>query len=69
MAPITDRLLTAIANSAGTVAVLLIVVYQFIEINAKRQREAIARGELDAEGNDKTATEHVARSTAVTAKD
>ena len=41
MAPITDLFLTNLANSLGAAAVLLIVVFQFVEISAKREREAV----------------------------
>lgn len=36
---ISDTLLTTLANTFGTLAVLGIVAYQFLEINAKRLRE------------------------------
>lgn len=45
MSSISDTLLTSLSNSFGTLAVLLIVCYQFIEVNAKREAEAVARGE------------------------
>ncbi|BGP54274.1 hypothetical protein JCM8202v2_001851 [Rhodotorula sphaerocarpa] len=36
---ISDTLLTTVANTCGTLAVVGIVAYQFLEINAKRLRE------------------------------
>ncbi|KAK4331484.1 Epa4p [Rhodotorula toruloides] len=42
MSPISDTLLTMLANGFGTLAVVGIVVYQFLEINAKRERERLA---------------------------
>ena len=36
---ISDTLLTTLANTFGTLAVIGIVAYQFLEINAKRLRE------------------------------
>lgn len=45
MAIISDMALTGLANGLGALAVLLIVVYQFVEVNDKREKEAIARGE------------------------
>lgn len=36
---ISDTLLTTLANTFGTLAVVGIVAYQFLEINAKRLRE------------------------------
>ncbi|KAL7340430.1 hypothetical protein BJY59DRAFT_650081 [Rhodotorula toruloides] len=42
MSPISDTLLTTLANGFGTLAVVGIVVYQFLEINAKRERERLA---------------------------
>lgn len=45
MAPISDVFLTNLANTLGAAAVLLIVVFQFVEISAKRENEAlVARG-------------------------
>lgn len=41
MAPITDTFLTNLANCLGAAAVLLIVVFQFVEISAKREQEAL----------------------------
>ncbi|SCV71113.1 BQ2448_2701 [Microbotryum intermedium] len=37
--PISDTFLTSLSNTLGIVAVLLIVVFQFVEVNAKRQNE------------------------------
>ena len=37
--PISDSFLTALANSLGLLAVFLIVVFQFVEVNAKREAE------------------------------
>ncbi|GAA6000199.1 hypothetical protein JCM10207_007901 [Rhodosporidiobolus poonsookiae] len=39
MSPISDVLLSNLANTFGTLAVAGIVVFQFLEINAKRERE------------------------------
>jgi hypothetical protein len=39
MSPISDVLLTNLANTFGTLAVVGIVAYQFLEINAKREAE------------------------------
>lgn len=39
---ITDVFLTSLSNSLGALAVILIVVYQFVEVNAKRGAEADA---------------------------
>jgi hypothetical protein len=39
MSPISDTLLTTLANGFGTLAVIGIIVYQFLEINVKRERE------------------------------
>lgn len=39
--PISDSFLTALANSLGLLAVMLIVVFQFVEVNAKRQVEDV----------------------------
>ncbi|GAA5998372.1 dolichyl-diphosphooligosaccharide--protein glycosyltransferase subunit 4 [Rhodotorula paludigena] len=39
---ISDVLLTNLANTFGTLAVAGIVVYQFLEVNAKRENERIA---------------------------
>ncbi|GAA5855976.1 hypothetical protein JCM8547_000437 [Rhodosporidiobolus lusitaniae] len=39
MSPISDVLLTNLANTCGTLAVVGIVAYQFLEINAKREQE------------------------------
>ncbi|GAA5862648.1 hypothetical protein JCM3774_001090 [Rhodotorula dairenensis] len=36
---ISDTLLSTLANTFGTLAVVGIVAYQFLEINAKRLRE------------------------------
>lgn len=50
--PISDLFLTSLANGLGALAVLLIVVYQFVEVNAKRAAEAQSalRGEGGKEG-------------------
>ncbi|GAA5976384.1 hypothetical protein JCM10908_005480 [Rhodotorula pacifica] len=42
---ISDTLLTTLANTFGTLAVIGIVAYQFLEINAKRLREEQAAEE------------------------
>ncbi|GAA6043910.1 hypothetical protein JCM8097_004103 [Rhodosporidiobolus ruineniae] len=39
MAPISDLLLTNLANTFGTLAVVGIVVHQYLEINARREEE------------------------------
>lgn len=44
MAPISDLFLTNLANCLGAAAVLLIVVFQFVEISAKREQEALVNG-------------------------
>jgi hypothetical protein len=36
---ISDVFLTSLSNSLGALAVILIVVYQFVEVNAKRSKE------------------------------
>lgn len=41
--PISDIFLTNLSNSLGAAAVILIVVYQFVEINAKREAEHLER--------------------------
>ncbi|EMS25999.1 oligosaccaryltransferase family protein [Rhodotorula toruloides NP11] len=41
MSPISDTLLTTLANGFGTLAVVGIVVYQFLEINAKRELSGV----------------------------
>lgn len=41
MAVISDVFLTNLANSLGAAAVLLIVAFQFVEISAKRENEAL----------------------------
>lgn len=42
---ITDVFLTSLSNSLGALAVILIVVYQFVEVNAKRTAEAELEGD------------------------
>jgi hypothetical protein len=42
-APITDMFLMSLSNSLGLLAVIFIVLFQFIEVNAKREAEAVAR--------------------------
>ncbi|GAA5891352.1 hypothetical protein JCM6882_004667 [Rhodosporidiobolus microsporus] len=44
MSPISDVLLSNLANTFGTLAVAGIVVYQFLEINAKREKERVEQG-------------------------
>ncbi|GAA6007693.1 hypothetical protein JCM11491_003927 [Sporobolomyces phaffii] len=39
MSPISDVFLTNLANTFGSLAVVLIVLYQFLEVNAKRQAQ------------------------------
>lgn len=41
---ISDVFLTSLSNSLGALAVILIVVYQFVEVNARREAEAKAAG-------------------------
>lgn len=45
---ISDAFLTMFANTAGVLAVLLIIVYQFIEVNAKREKEIVAEEEAQS---------------------
>ncbi|TNY18791.1 hypothetical protein DMC30DRAFT_418500 [Rhodotorula diobovata] len=45
MSPISDVLLSNLANTFGTLAVAGIVIFQFLEVNDKRERERLA---LDA---------------------
>lgn len=39
MSPISDVFLTNLANTLGSLAVVFIVLYQFLEVNAKRQAQ------------------------------
>lgn len=52
MAIISDIFLSALSNSLGVLAVLLIVFFQYIEVNEKRDKEARARGEREEESED-----------------
>lgn len=40
---ISDIFLTNLSNTLGAAAVFLIVAYQFVEVNAKREAEFVAR--------------------------
>lgn len=44
---ITDVFLTSLSNSLGALAVILIVVYQFVEVNAKRGQEVEPLGAVE----------------------
>ncbi|KAM0753027.1 hypothetical protein T439DRAFT_354488 [Meredithblackwellia eburnea MCA 4105] len=46
MVHISDVFLTNLSNSLAAGAVFLIIVHQFIEVNAKREREAFLRNEV-----------------------
>ncbi|KAL8293639.1 hypothetical protein RQP46_000340 [Phenoliferia psychrophenolica] len=46
---ISDMFLTNLSNSLGALAVLGIVVFQWVEINTKREKEARLRDGLDTE--------------------
>jgi len=46
MSPISDMFLTNLANTFGSLAVLLIVLYQFLEVNAKRQRDDLLQEQV-----------------------
>lgn len=52
VAIISDIFLSALSNSLGVLAVLLIVFFQYIEVNEKRDKEARARGEREEESED-----------------
>lgn len=41
---ISDLFLTSLSNGLGALAVLLIILYQFLEVNAKRQAEVTTTG-------------------------